>query len=501
MLDRYFAGARGLAIAAISAAMSLLLCSCSVGPNYKRPAQDMPTTYKSATTKEVAEPLLGSDWWHLFGDDQLNALEAEAIKANTDVQVAIARVEAARAAAGVTKSQFFPTLFLDPSIQRGQFPVRQFGSSGSLSSGSISNSSSPHSETTTTVEIPFDLNYEVDIWGRIRREYESSLAQYQASADDYEVMLQTVEADVAEDYFNLRSLDDQDRILRETVDSYRTQVDLTKKQLAAGLLGRIDYVQALAQLDSTITQEQDIKRQRADQEHALAILIGRTPSELSVGIHPLDLTPPKIPAGLPSELLRRRPDVAEAEQNLVAANAQIGVAQAQFYPTVSLSGLAGWESFDLQHALDWENRIWSVGANASLPLFEGGLLTSQLQQAKAQYQVNVATYRGIVLGAIRDVEDSLTDLHLRADEAAAQERAVHSSREYLDLSQTEYRQGLIAYLEVIDAERTLLTNELSAAQILNERLTSTVLLIKALGGGWDAQAATAPAPPTLPFSP
>jgi multidrug efflux system outer membrane protein len=472
---------------------ALISASCALGPNYKRPPQQMPTTYKSATTQETGEVRLQRDWWRLFGDQQLDRLEEQLVVANPSVQTAMANVAAERAAAGIAKSQFYPTVTLDPSIERGQFPVRTISGVGSISG------STDRAETTTTVEIPFDLNYEIDIWGRVRRNYEAALATYQATADNYEVVLQTAEADLAQDYFNLRSLDDQEEILRRTIQSYRTQVTLTSKQLQAGLVGQIDYVQAEQQLDSTITQELEVSRQRADQEHVIAVLLGRAASDFSIEINPLDLTPPRIPAGLPSSLLRRRPDVAEAEQNLIATNAQIGVAQANFFPAVSLSGLAGFESFDVQHALDWENRIWSIGANASLPIFEGGQLTSQLEQAKALYLAQRATYRGAVVQAISDVETSLTDLHWQADEAQAQHRAVLESRDYVRLSILEYQQGLISYLQVIDAERTLLSSELSASQLLNSRMASTVLLIKALGGGWDAQAA-ATQPTTSPVT-
>ena len=299
-------------------------------------------------------------------------------------------------------------------------------------------------------------------------------------------MLQTIEADVAQDYFNIRSLIAQEKILEANVESFRQQLELTKKQLKAGLLGPTDEYQADAQLQATISQEIETRRQRVDFEHALAILLGRSPGEFNLMTTALDVTPPTIPAGLPAELLRRRPDVAEAEQNLIAANAQIGQAEALFYPTISLTGDAGFESNSLAHALDWENRIWAIGASAAQPIFEGDRLTAGLSQVKARYDELQATYRGSVLGAIRDVEDSLTDLHLRAEQAVALQSAVQSSQQYVRLSELQYKQGLISYLQVIDADRTLLANQLSAAQTLNLRLTSTVLLMKSLGGGWDA---------------
>ncbi|HMB96016.1 MAG TPA: efflux transporter outer membrane subunit [Tepidisphaeraceae bacterium] len=457
----------------------LSLASCEVGPNYKRPDQEMPTTYKSATTQESPRPQLSRQWWRLFGDESLDSLEQSALAYNTDIRAAMARVTEARAAAQITGSDLFPTVTLDPSIQRSRAPSN-FNNGTNASGGA-------GGRTNTIIHVPFDLTYEIDIWGRIRRSVEAANATAHASEDDYQLVMQTVEADVAEDYFTIRSLIAQEKILERNVQSFRTQLELTQKQLRAGLLGPTDEYQADAQLEATISQEVETRRQRVDLEHALAILLGRAPSEFDLITTSLDLTPPTIPAGLPADLLRRRPDVAEAEQNLVAANAQIGEAQALFFPTINLSGSAGFESIDVTHSLDWENRIWSIGANAAQPIFEGGRLTAGLNQVKARYEELNATYRGSVLGAIRDVEDSLTDLHLRADEAVAQGKAVHSSREYVRLSDLQYRQGLVSYLQVIDAERTLLQNELTAAQILNERMTSTVLLMKALGGGWDAE--------------
>jgi multidrug efflux system outer membrane protein len=468
----------------IGGIVCLSLASCEVGPNYRRPDQVMPTTFKSATTQESPDAQLSRQWWRLFNDETLNSLETSALGYNTDIRAAMERVVQARATAQIAGSSFYPVITLDPSIERTRSPSN-FSSNGGTTGASTGTTTT--GRTTTSVRIPFDLTYEVDIWGQVRRTYEAANATAQASANDYQVVLQTVEADVAEDYFTIRSLIAQEKILEANVRSFREQLVLTQKQLAAGLLANIDEYQADAQLEATISQEVETRRQRVDTEHALAILLGRAPSDLNLITTPLDVAPPVIPAGLPSDLLRRRPDVAEAEQNLIAANAQIGEAESLFYPQINLSGDIGWESTDLAHALDWENRIWSIGASAAQPIFEGGKLTAGLKQVEAHYRELAATYRGSVLQAIGDVEDSLTDLHMRADEAISQDKAVHSSREYVRLSELEYRQGLVSYLQVIDAERTLLQNELSAAQILNERMTSTVLLMKALGGGWDAE--------------
>jgi multidrug efflux system outer membrane protein len=469
---------------------AVLLCaalgSCTVGPNYRRPDMQVPDGFKSATTQESPRPAIASDWWRIFGDPTLSKLEEDAIKASTDLQAAVARVLQARAAARVTQSQFYPVISLDPSMQRSRTSANRSNVNNNSINGN--NNVSSRSRTSDDFKIPFDLSYEIDVWGRVRRAYEASLAQVAASEDDYQVVLQTLQADVAQNYFNIRALDSQDQILLKTVESYRKQVELEQTQQKAGLVGLIDVYQAQSLLNSTLTQEIDIRRQRADLEHALAILLGRPPSEITVLVAPLELNPPVIPAGLPADLLRRRPDVIQAEQNLRAANAQVGVATAAFYPTFRLTGAAGFESIDVHHGLDWESRVWSIGPSVSFPIFTGGQLTANLEQAKARYQELSATYRGAVLTAFRDVEDSLTDLHLRADAAKAQDQAVAAAREYRRLAEVQYRGGLANYLVVIDAERTLLSNELSAVQILNQRLISTVLLIKSLGGGWDPDA-------------
>ncbi|MEI8198250.1 MAG: efflux transporter outer membrane subunit, partial [Phycisphaerae bacterium] len=336
-------------------------------------------------------------------------------------------------------------------------------------------------------------------WGRVQRTVQASQAQAQATLIDLAVVSQTVAADVAVNYFNLRLLDAQDQIFRRNIDLYRDQLKLSQTQFDAGLVGPTDILQVQTLLEATQAQAIDLRRQRADLEHALAILLGQPPAEFTLKPRPPDAKEGQmetvtggggglvVPPGLPADLLRRRPDVAEAEQNLVAANAQIGIAKANYYPVVQLTGVAGFESIDMQHVVDWQSRIWSLGPSVSVPIFEGGKLDANLQQAKARYEELTAIYRGSVLKAFGEVEDSLTDLHLRSDAAVAQARAVKAAREYLRLARLQYQQGLVNNLVVIDADRTLLTNELAALQIQSQRLVSTVLLFKALGGGWDAQ--------------
>jgi multidrug efflux system outer membrane protein len=464
----------------VAAPLALCGIACSVGPDYHRPDVRTPTTFKSPTTQAVSP--LRQDWWTLFNDPELTALEESSLQANYDIAAAMQRVVQAREAAAATGSAFYPVITANPQVTRSRSPL---GSTGSSQSTSVSGNRR-NARTGNLAQLPFDLNYEVDIWGRVRRSYEAANAQAQAVANDLAVVQQTVTADVAQNYFTLRSLDAQDDIIGRNVVLFRKQLDLSQSQYKAGLVGQIDVLQAQTQLDSTLAQQQDVQRQRADVEHAIAILIGRAPVELSVKKQPLDGSPPMVPAGLPADLLRQRPDVAEAEQNLIAANAQVGVATANFYPNFQLTAAAGFESVDIRHTLDWENRFWSIGPSATIPIFEGGKLTAQLKQAKARYEELVATYRQTVLGAFRDVEDALTDLRLRSDQAAATERAVVSARESVRLSEIQYKQGLTSYLQIIDADRTLLTNELSAAQIREQRMISSVLLIKAMGGGWGA---------------
>ena len=299
-------------------------------------------------------------------------------------------------------------------------------------------------------------------------------------------MRQTLLADLARNYFNLRSFDAQYEILARNLTLYEEQVELTQNQYKAGLTGETDLLQAQVTLESTRAQAADTQRQRTDLEHAIAILLGRAPSDFSLPVRPLAGTPPVIPAGLPSDLLRQRPDVAESEQNLAAACAQIGVAQADFYPTVRLTGSAGFQSADLKDILDWGGMTASFGPSVSLPIFKGGQLKANLEKARARCAELDALYRKQVLGAFADVEDSLTDLHMRADAADAQGKAVDAAREYLRLVQIQYQSGVTDYLHVVIAEKTLLNNELTEAQILNQRMVSSVLLIKAIGGGWEA---------------
>jgi multidrug efflux system outer membrane protein len=446
--------------------------ACRLGPDYKRPDVDLPDNFKSANSKDAEEHPLAPDWWTVFGESELDGLETDALQANHDLRAAAARVVEARAAARAVQGQLYPSLAFNPAINRARI------------SGNASLNSTGQGTTLTTASLPLDLSYEVDVWGRVRRSVESADATALASADDFGVVLLTLTSDVATNYFTVRSLDAQEEILQRSIELFRQQVGMTTTQKNAGIVGETDLLQAQTQLDSTVAQEADIRRQRKDTEYALAILVGKPPANFAVAPRKLEADPPSVPAGLPTDLLRQRPDVAEAEQNLVSANASVGVAKADYYPQFDLSAAAGFLSIDLQHLFDSQSRIWALGASLAAPIYQGGKLDAQYEQAKARWDELAATFQSTVLKAIADVETALTDIHLRAEASSSQKRAVVSAREYLRLTQLQYRQGLISYLQVIDAERTLLTNELSEAQILNLRFTSTVFLMKALGGGW-----------------
>jgi len=453
-------------------AASVASGGCLLGPHYQRPDVETPASYRGAPAAAAAQSL-DSDWWRLFGDATLNQLEEQARAANQDLQVAMARVAEARATARIAESDFFPVITLDPTHQHQR-------TSGNLPLGS----SAVEGKTTSDTQVPFDLSYEIDLWGRVRRTFESATASAHASEDAYGVVALTLAADVAQQYFSLRSLDAQDAILRDSVEVFREQVQLVEARYRAGLVSELDVAQARTQLETTLAQQADVLRQRAEAEHALAVLCGRAAPEFTVAPEPLALEPPQVPAGLPSELLEHRPDVAEAEQQLVAANAEIGAAEALFFPQLRLTGAAGLESADFADLLKWESRIWSIGPSVSVPVFEGGRLRANLKGAKARYDQAVASYRQIVLGAFRDVEDALVGVRRRAEQGEAETRAVAAAVRAVAVAKSQYVHGIADYLQVIVADRTRLDLELAAAQTQQQRLVATVLLVKAVGGGW-----------------
>lgn len=466
-------------ITILPAALAILavwLTGCEVGPNYARPKVEQPAAFKSQAATQPSPPIQ-AEWWRLYHDPELDQLIAEANRSNQNLWQAVARVDQARALAGVAASFLLPTVTADPSYTR----TRSSANRASVITGRPVGQSSVSDDW----RIPFDLTYEIDVWGRVRRSVESSNAQAVAAADDLAVVRLTVQTDVATFYYTLRALDAQEQILHKTVASYTEQVRLVTAQLNNGIVGPIDLYQAQSQLEATEAQLRDVQRARADEEHALAVICGRPAPVFSVTSNPLlEVIAPAVPVGLPGQLLTRRPDVAEAEQNVVSFNAQVGVATAEFYPTFTLTSSAGFESASFEHLLDWKSKVAAIGPSVSIPIFEGGRLQANLEAVKAQYRQAVAAYVNQVLTAYSDVENALTDLHALSDEVGRMRAAVAASQDYVRIARVQYQQGLVTYLIVIDAERTLLTNQLTLSQDLNQQMNASIHVIQALGGGW-----------------
>ena len=420
-----------------------------------------------------------ADWWRLYGDPTLDGLIATATIANQDLQLAAARVDEARALARVAASYLAPTISVNPSVARTRVP----GTRATPSTGH-------ETEGGTTINdwlLPIDLTYEVDVWGRVRRGLESARAQAVASAYDEAAVRLAVQTDVAQFYYTLRLLDAQVEILTQTVAAYQEQVRVLSVQSQTGLVSPVALYQAEAQLHATSAQQQDIARARANQEHALAILCGQPAPSFSVVVYALrEVAAPDVPTGLPAELLSRRPDVAAAEQQVVAANAEIGVATADFFPRLALTGFAGFESASVAGLLNWQSRVASIAAGLTQPIFQRGRLKANLAATQARHRQAVALYVSQVLIAYGDVEDSLTDRRALSDMIGRLRQAVDASQNYLRVAQVQYQNGLVNYLVVIDAQRTLLGNQLSLAQAANLQLSASLRLIKALGGGWEA---------------
>jgi outer membrane protein, multidrug efflux system len=451
--------------------------ACMVGPDYVRPSVEQPARFKSQALSEVGPPI-PAEWWRLYREPELDRLIATASESNQTLRQAVARVDEARALARVAGSYLYPTISNDPSFRRQRYSANR--------ESVITGKKVLQGATVEDWLIPFDLTYEIDVWGRVRRSFESARAQAEASADDAAAVRLIVETDVTRFYYTLRSLDAQAQILERTVVAYHEQVRILSVQLRTGLVGPIVVSQAQSQLQATLALQRDVLRARADQEHALAILCGRPASSFAVAVNPQgEVSPPAVPPGLPAQLLTRRPDVARAEQNLVAANAQVGVATAEFYPRFTLSSSAGFESADIATLFNWQSRVASILPSVSIPIFQGGRLRANLEATKARYRQAVAAYTNQILIAYGDVEDALTDLHALTDIVGSLRGAVSASRDYLRFAEAQYKYGLVDYLIVIDAERTFLANELSLALSVNLQIGASIQLIKALGGGWN----------------
>ena len=464
----------------------LAVGGCAVGPNYQKPTTtDAPAAYTPETNIwKVAVPqahLPKGNWWELFRDQELNQLEAEAARANQKIKAAVAAFDQARAALDISRAGLFPHATLAPSATRQRDSANR----------PINGVSTGKPDTFNTFSLPLDFTYELDVWGRVRRGVEASRATLAAEADDLQTVRLAIQAEVAADYFALHALDNELDLLRSNVEVFAKSLELTRNRRAGGVATDLDVSQAETILRTTQSQLPVITLQRRQTEHALAVLTGRPAPGFHAPERPLTLTAPILPAGLPSELLERRPDIAAAERRMAAANAGIGIARAAFYPAIRLNGVVGLQSVSASSLFDWPSRMWSVGPAITLPIFQGGQNRAALRQAEAAYDEVTANYRQTVLVAFGQVEDNLSAQTLLAAEVEAQSAAVQSARKTLEVASNRYRAGLVTYLEVATAQSAALDLERTAVRLRGEQLLATVALIKSLGGGW-------PAAPTSP---
>jgi NodT family efflux transporter outer membrane factor (OMF) lipoprotein len=460
----------GVLVAAIA------LSGCMMGPDYVRPPAPAPAAYKEIAGWKVAQPqdrAPRGKWWEVFGDATLDELESQVDISNQSIKAAEARFRVAQALTQAARAGLFPTVSAAGAATRSKQP----SAGGRIVNGSgIGNN----------YNVALDASWELDLWGRVRRSVESSEANAQASSADLAAATLSAQALLAQDYWQLRVLDAEIALFRTTIAAYERSLQLTRNQYAAGTVGRNDVVQAEAQLNSTRAQALDADVQRAQLEHAIAILIGKAPAELSIPPVTQQWTFPDIPTGVPSELLERRPDISAAERSVAAANAQIGVAEAAFYPTLSLSAVGGFQSSSFVHLLSLPNQYWSIGAALAQTIFDAGLRRAQTAQAIAAYDATVAEYRQTVLGGFQEVEDNLVALRVLEQEATVQDAAVKAARESETITNNQYKAGTTNFLSVVVVQAAALNNERTALGILGRRLTASVGLIKALGGGWNA---------------
>jgi outer membrane protein, multidrug efflux system len=457
----------------------LALCSCAVGPDYRKPDETgiVPADWRWKTA-EPKDTIPKGEWWRVFHDPVLNGLETNAVADNQNLSAAVARVDGARAAARISRSQFFPEISLDPSFKRER------------TTGNLPTPIPFHvpSAYISTFSVPFDLSYEVDLWGRVRRSFEASHAQAAASVADYQNVLLTLTAGVAVNYFMVRSLDLEIAVLQRTVELRDASVGILEKRFEVGTISEIDVAQAKTELATAKADLADTGRQRAETFNALALLCGKAPGSFEIAESRTAAAPATVPAGLPSSLLERRPDIAGAERSLAAKNAQIGVARAAYFPALRLTGQAGYLSADVDKLFSSDSRVWSIGPSVSFPLFNAGRTASEVEQAEASYREALAQYRQTVLTAFREVEDALAQIVFLSEQAAAQTEALAASRRATELAGARYEAGSVSHLEVMDAERTMLQQELKQTQLDGQRYTASVHLIKSLGGGWEAGA-------------
>jgi NodT family efflux transporter outer membrane factor (OMF) lipoprotein len=456
----------------------LLLSGCTVGPKYVQPTvpppppafKETPSNWSQANPQDQ---LPKGKWWEIYGDQQLNSLEETIAVSNQNLKVAYQQYMSARDLVRQARSQLFPTVAVQPSGSRIQLSQNR--------PNVFPTTKSQYSDTV----LPAELSYEVDLWGQVRRTIESSRENAQASEGDLENVSLSLHSELAFDYFSLRGLDLQKQLLDATVIDFEKALQLTEARYHGGVASDVDVAQAETQLETTRAQDIEVGVARAQFEHAIAVLTGQTASTFSLPPAPLTASPPQIPVGVPSELLERRPDIAAAERRVASANAQIGIAVSAYYPQISLSASGGLESAAIGSLFQGPSTLWSIGGSAFETVFDGGRRRAVTQQARDNHAATVASYRENVLEAFQQVEDNLAALRLLDQELTTQQVAVASARRSVDLSTARYKRGITTYLEVLTAQSIALSDERTAADLMARRMTASVQLVKALGGGWD----------------
>jgi NodT family efflux transporter outer membrane factor (OMF) lipoprotein len=493
----------------IAGAAVLTSAGCNLAPHYERPVAAANGSFKEAVAAEsgaadgwkVAEPrddAIRGSWWELYQDPSLNALEARVAISNQTVAAAEANYRAARALVGEARAQYFPTISVNPAITRSRASASGGSTSSATSSTTPSGTGSGGTATTVTTPssgaspatrtlytLPLEASYQVDLWGRIRNTVAQDSAAAQGSAADVANALLSTRSQLAQDYFQLRAVDEQRRILSTTLGDYQASLHLVDSLFKNGLASDEDRAEADTQLASAQAQATDLGITRAQLEHAIAVLVGVPPSQLSIPVLPFNPAVPTIPVGLPADLLERRPDIAAAERQVAGANAGIGIARAAYFPSLTLSGDAGYQSNSLSQLFDWPNRFWSVGPSMAETLFEGGARRAATAQARAQYDQAVANYRQTVLTAFQAVEDNLASLRILTTEEGQQHQAAVASERQVRLSDARYKLGLDSYVNVITAQNSFLTSREAELQVQLRRITANINLINNLGGGWD----------------
>jgi NodT family efflux transporter outer membrane factor (OMF) lipoprotein len=471
------------------AAGILVLTSCAVGPNYHRPKFDSADSFKESRDWKPSEPndvLSRGPWWEMFKDDNLNQLEVRIDISNENVKAAAAAFDQARALVSQARAGFWPTIAASLSREHTGSGALVTTTNSAGQTGAAGQTVTSPSRSVITNSAGVSANWDLDIWGEIRRTVESNRATAQASAASLAAARLSAQAELATDYFELRAQDQLQRLLDDAVVAEQLSLKITESRYKFGVAARADVVSAEAQLLSSQAQQVNAKIQRAILEHAVAVLIGQQPASFTLTLTPMRTDVPTIPAGVPSTLLERRPDVAQAERKMAAANAEIGVAKAAYFPSLTLSGSDVYSGPSMSELIRAPNRIWSFGPELAETLFDGGLRRAQVSGARAAYDASVANYRQTVLAGFQQVEDEIVTLRVLEQQSVIEDSAVAAAREAEKLTLNQYKAGTVPYSSVITAQTTRLSAEETALTVLSSRLQASVALIEAVGGGWDA---------------